>query len=350
MKIQVEQSSLQASLEVITRLAPPVSGNVTVKSNGKRVQLVSLAELSRCTVVMPCTVDKPGEFAVPLQMLKDASKGREQIEMHYKNSVLNLMSGKYKAELSTVDVVPLDDLEPEDGHETELGLDQSAWLKKALREIALKPTAILSSWMPVGVRLTDKSAFVCCYDLQHMSWVTAKEVTGDLECILPIETLTAIVDVFHKSPFTIKQTKTRIEVKTKHTKVYLNTPTVDDLPSVADVQGKARAASKIDGDTFSLDKAATVLFLDNARSILGKERSEIKIAAGKGSVDLTIQTGNGRVATTVKGGGKGEFKVDFEYFLEGIAKAGESLEFKVVQGAFLAIKQDGVSTIVALNQ
>lgn len=350
MRIQLELQTLQASLDIITKLAPPISGNITFSSDGKKVRLISGAELSRCTTVVPCEVDKKGEFAIPLQVLKDATKGREKIDLLYKNSILVISSGRYKAELSTVDVIPLDELEDEDGHEIRLEQDQSAWLRKALKDTALKPTALFSSWMPVGVKFSPKSAFVCCYDTQHMNWSTTKKVTGDFECVLPIDTMMAIVELFHKLPFTIRQTKTRVEVKTKYTQIYLNTPTLDDLPSLSDVQEKIKEASKLDSSTFRFDKLSFLTFLDNAKAVVGKERAEVKVVAQDKRIATTIQTGQGIVSAEIKGKGNGGFKVDYEYLVEGLNKANEQVELNVVQDAFLSMKLASSSIIIALNQ
>lgn len=350
MKIQLELDALQGGLDMITRLAPPTSGNITFHSDGKKVKLLSAADLSRCITTIPCTVDREGEFAIPLQALRDAVKGRKTLELVCKNAMLTVISGKYRAELATVDVLPMDDQEAEEGTEWKLAVEQSAWLKKALREVALKPTALLSSWMPVGVKLSDKSAFVACYDTQHMSWTTTKEVTGNFECVLPIDTFTNVIDLFHKTPFVIRQTRSRIEVKTKLSQVYLNTPTLDDLPGLSDVQAKIKEASKIDGATFKFDKEAILSFLDNARAVIGKERAEVVVDAAAKGISLSIRTDQGQVSAVIQGSGKGGFKIDYEYMQEGIGKASAEVAMTVVQGAFVSVKLPNSSIIIALNQ
>ena len=349
MKIKLELDSLQASLDMVSRLAPPTSGNITFVSDGKKVKIISSADLSRCLTVVPCEVDKSGEFAIPLQALRDAVKGRAKLELIYKNSMLSVLSGKYRADLTTVDVVPLDDIDAEDGKELKLNTDQSGWLKKALRDVALKPTALFSSWMPVGIKLTEKSAFVCCFDTQHMSWTTSKEVTGDFECVLPLDTMTAVIDLFHKTPFIIRQTKTRVEIKTKYAQVYLNTPTLDDLPSLSDVQSKIKEASKMDSSTFKFNKDQFMVFMDNAKSVIGKERPEVSVTGGK-VVETSITTGQGTVTASIEGSGKGKFKIDYEFLLEGMSKINGEMTMNVVHEAFASMKLASSSIIIALNQ
>lgn len=349
MKITLEHTDINQAIEVITKTAPPASGNITVASSKGRIVLISAADLSRCQVTVPGDVDKDGEFALPLQSLKDAVKGREKLEMHYTNSVLNITAGKYKAELATVDVVALDTMNAEETTEWKMTATQAEWLHQAVKKVSLKPTSILSSWIPVGVKLTDKGAFVCCYDTQHMSWVNAKDVTGDFECVLPLNILSPVVDVFHKTNFVIRQGKSSVTIKNKLASVTLSVPSMDDLPSLADVRAKVVEASKAKGTTFTLNKADVLAFLDNAKAVIGKERAELECKAEKGVV-FSVKTTQGNVKATLPGSGKGAWKVDMEFFLELMGKADESLEMNVVEGAFLSVKAKSVSAIVALNQ
>ena len=350
MKITTDLSSLATSLEIITRLAAPTSGNITFTSDGKKVKIVSSADVSRCITVLPCEVDKAGEFAVPLNALKDATKGRDKLEITFKNAVLHVACGKYSAELAAVDVIPLDDYEQEDGQNWKLTPDQSAWLRKSLKDIALKPTALLSSWMPAGIKLTGKGGFVTCFDTQHMSWTNSKEVTGDFECVLPIETITNVVDLFHKTPFTIVHCASRIEVKNKLTHVYLSIPSLDDLPSLADVQAKIKSAANVTGNTFTFNKSAIMTFMENARAVMSKERAEIVIEAKGKGINAEVRSTQGKVQATFPGYGKGRFKVDYEYMSEALAKAGEDLELNAVDDAYVSTKLNGLNLIIALNQ
>lgn len=349
MKIQLDLESLTTSLDIITRLAPPTSGNITFQSNGKKVKVLSVADLSRCTTLLACKVDKQGEFAIPLQALRDAVKGRKELELVYKNATLQVLSGKYHAELNTVDVIPPDEEETEDGEELKLDTQQSAWLKTALRNVNLKPTTLLSAWMPVGIKLTPKSAFVACYDSNHFSWVTSKEISGEFECVMPIETMMSVIDLFHKTSFTVKKTKSRIEIKNAIARVSLSIPSTDEILPLDDVQAKAKEASKIDGETFLFSKDQFMVFMDNARAVIGKERAEVEVTGGK-AISAAIKTGQGKIATTIKGQGKGTFKVDYEYLLEGLSKAGSEIELNVVADSFISMKLASSSIIIAVNQ
>lgn len=351
MKIKVALSELQHSLDIITRLAMPATGNITITSDGKRVQIISAAETSRCTTTLPCQVAGEGEYAVTLASLRDSIKGRSELLLTFKNAVLQVTSGSsYKAELVTVDVVPMDQQEQEEGEVWKLAPEQSAWLRKALRDVALKPTAILSSWMPAGIKLTPNGGFVTCYDMQHMSWVSDKKVVGEFEAVLPLETITNVIELFYKAPFSVKKTSSYIEVKSKLTKVFLSVPSTDDLPSLQDVYSKTRAAAKVTGKTFQVTKAECVAFMENARAVMGKERVEICVTGKGNSVQMQVKTGQGTSSAVLAGKGDGYFKVDYEYLAEALSKADDEVTLNVVEGSYLGLSLRGLSIIVALNQ
>jgi len=349
MKIKVELTSLQEALDTVAKVAPPASGNITIITKGPRLTIQSAGEISRCTLVVPAEVQGDAEIAVPLQALKDAVKGRAAIELSYVNSTLVVQAKAYKAELATVDVIPLDDQETEETKNWKLTAEQGAWLRKSLRDVQLKPTSILSSWMPAGIKLTPKGAFVSCYDTQHMSWATSKTVTGEFECVLPIDTMLGIVDVFYKSNFVIQQGKSQITIRNGLAVVQMSLPTADELPSISEVQAKIKEAGAEDGLTFTMAKSDCLTFFDNARAVLGKERAEVLVSYTNG-VELLIKTGQGQVKNKVKGSGQGHFAIDFEYLLELVTKAEDQVTLKVVGDAFLSSKLKSSSLIVALNQ
>jgi hypothetical protein len=350
MKISVELDALNAAFDTISKTAAPSSGNITFSSTKGKLTVSSQADLSRCMIIVPCSVDKDGEFAVPMQAVKDAVRGREKVSMVYANTVLSISAGTYKASLATVDVIPMDELHEEESKDWKLTAEQAGWLRKALKDVALKPTTLLSPWMPAGVRLTSTGAFVACFDTQHMAWVSSKEVTGDFECLLPTDTLQSVIEVFHASNFVISQGKSLIKIRNKLTTVVLNVPSTDELPTLKQVQEKIKEAQKEKADTFAFTKADLQSFLDNSRAVLSKERAELSVEATDKGIGLSIKTVQGEVKATIKGSGKKSFKIDLEYLQELTAKAPAELELKVVANAFVSSKLTSSSIIVALNQ
>lgn len=350
MNITAELTTLQQALDVVMRIAPPTSGNLSfeINKNGS-LTVTSVAELSRCTAVIACDLSGKGEFAVPAQALRDAIKGRAKLELKYANSTLTVKSGNYKTDLVTVDVVPQDETEKGETKNWKITPDMSDWIKTSLRLVALKPTSILSSWMPVGIQVGPKGAFVCCYDMQHMNWVTSKEVKGDFECVLPVDTMGAIVEVFSKSAFTMQQGETYIRVFNKMCDAYLSVPDMREIPTVAQVRSKAKEAGAAEGQTFTFKKSDLLTFMDNAKSIISKERAELQVEAEDG-IKLQVRTGLGTSKTKIKGKGKGKFNVDYEYLQELVSKAPDEVTMTVVEKAFIAVKLTASSALVALNQ
>jgi len=349
--IKVELTSLVDSLSVVTKTAPPTSGNITFSVAKGKLKLISVADLSRCFVIVPCEVQGEGEFALPLQAVNDAIKGRASLSMTYDKTMLTIKSGNYKAELATVDVIPLDEMEDEkDVQEWKVTIEQGNWLVKALRSVSLRPTALLSPWMPVGVKLDDKYAFVACYDTQRLSWVSSKEIKGNLEILLPIDTMQSLMDVFSKTNFVIAQGKANIKVKNKLYEVILSIPTADDLPTLKDVQGKIKEAMKVSASTFVTAKESIASFLDNAKAVIGKDRAEINVSGKGTSIEFLVKTGQGQVKNVIKGTGKGDFKIDYEYLQEVLTKADAEVVLNVVEEAFLSVKLASSTAIIALNQ
>lgn len=353
MNFKIEASAIQEALRVIGRLAPPDSGNVTVQSTGKKVFLHSSNETSRCSVNMPATVEgKAGVFAISMTALRDATKGRKELEMEYSKTMCKIKSGSYKAELATVDALEVEQVEEEKGKKLEFSTEQSQWLKSAVATVALKPTALLSSFMPVAIKLGAKGAFVSCYDVNHMAFLNSSEVTGDMEMKLPLDTVVAVLDAFGGNNFTLELGKAALQVGNKLVKVSLSLPQEEEGElQLADVIETAKGAKKAEGQALVVTKEEILAFLDNARAIATKERSEIKVKVADGKMTLEVSTVQGSSKTAIKVKSKNcEFAIDFEYFDEAVRKAAENVEFKLVKEEFLAVNLKTSTVVLSLNQ
>lgn len=353
MNFKIEASAIQEALRVVARLAPAESGNVTIQSTGKKVFIHSSSETSRCSVNMPAEVDgKPGTFAISMNSLRDATKGRKELEIEYSKTMCKIKSGSYKAELATVDALEIEASEEEKGTKVEFSAEQSAWLKSAVATVALKPTALLSAFMPLAIKLTDKGAFVSCFDENHLAFLNSSEVTGDAEMKLPLDTVTAVLDAFGGSPFKLELGKAGVKVANKLVNVALSLPQEEEGElSVADVISTAKGAKKAEGQTMVMPKEDLLAFLDNSRAIATKERSELKVKVDDGKMKLEVNTIQGKASTSIKTKTKNcEFGIDFEYFDEAVRKASENVEFKLVKGQFLAVNLKTSTVVLSLNQ
>jgi len=355
MKAKISADVIQEALKICLRLASPVSGNVTLQANGKSLIMSSASEIARCAVLLPGDVSGEAFFAIGSNNLRDAIKGRDELEIVYDKTMLNIQSGRYHSSLATVDALPIEETEDEKGKVWKLNADQASWLKSAVATVSLKPTADITAYMPLSVRLNSKSAFVACYDTYHMAFITDKQITGELDLTLPLDTFSSILEVFSKINFTLTVTRSQLIVKNKLVKVFLSLPETEDSSITTDqVFDKAKEASKADGSEIELSKQDVMIFLENARAVAAKERSEISIATDtSGKVQLQVTTNGGTSKTVLKArvGKKLSFKVNYEYLLEAINKCADTVLMKVMNDmSFISIKTSTAYVFVSLNQ
>ncbi len=354
MKITIESSALQEAIRVAGRLAPPLTGNVTFESDGKKAFLHSASEVNRCSINMPCNVEgKAITFAIGLNALKDATKGRKTLEIVFDKTMCKIKSGSYSCELPTVDALEMEtSKEAVKGTAIKVTADQATWLKSALSTVALKPTALLSFFMPVFIKLTAKGAFVTCYDSLHLAFINSKEITGEMELTLPIDMMMAVLDTFNGSDFKLEVTQSTLYVANKLVKVSLSLPQEEEGIKGPDVLEKSREVSKINGKEIVVAKQQMLEFFDNARAVATKERSEVTITTDSGKIRLEVNTPNGSSKAIVKADCKVKTtsKIDFEFLDEAVRKCPDEVSMKLVDGAFISFKLKAATVLVSLNQ
>jgi hypothetical protein len=353
MNFTTESAAIQEALRVIGRLAAPDSGNVTISSNGKKVFIQASSETARCSVNIPATVSgKSGAFAIAMNALRDATKGRKELEIEFSKAMCKIKAGSYRCDLATVDTLEMEQGEEEKGQKIEFTTEQAQWIKAAVTTVALKPTALLSTFMPIGIKLGKKGAFVACFDVNHMAFLNSSEMQGDMEIKLPLDTLSAVLDAFGGNAFVLELGKANVKVGNKLVNVVLSLPQEEENElTIKDVIDTARAAKEAKGQTLSLNKEDLLAFLDNSRSVATKERSEIKAKVEDGKLKIEVTTVQGSSKVTLKTKAKNcEFSIDFEYLDEAVRKAGNVVEMTLVKGEFLAINLKTSTIILSLNQ
>lgn len=353
MNFKIDSASIQEALRIVARLAPSESGNVTISSTGKKVFLHSSSETNRCSVNMPAEVSgKEGTFALALSALRDATKGRKDLEIEYSKTMCKIKSGSYRAELATVDALEIEEGEEDKGEVLKFTVEQASWLKQAVAAVALKPVALLATFMPLAIKLTDKGAVVCCYDADHMAFSRSKEVTGDMEIKLPLETCVAVLDAFGANPFTLELGRASMSVSNKLVKVVLSLPQEEEGElQIKDVLDMIKSTGKAEGQSLQALKADVLTFLDNSRAVATKERSELKIKVEDQKMRLEVVTVQGTARTSFKTKAKNcEFAIDFEFFDEAVRKAPDQLDIKLVKDEFIAVNLKTSTVVLSLNQ
>jgi hypothetical protein len=348
----IDSDLIQEAIRVALRLSPPITGNFTFEVKGAKLYLHSLAELSRCTILIPGEIKGKGLFAIPSEALRDATKGRATVELMYDKTLLHVKSGRYLVKLTTVDAIEPEEEDKLDGDVWQVTAPQMQWLKSAVTNVGLKPTQNLTQFMPVSVILSSKNAFVSCYDGNHMMFETSKEIIGKLDVTLPIETLTAVLDVFNKVEAKLTVTSSALHVRNPMVDVVLALPaTEEESVSATEVREKAREALKADGQALDLEKKWVLDFLTNARSVYDKSRSELHVAVADSMVTMTVKTTLGTARNKTKAGTRAalDFKIDLEYFEEAVRKCGDRVPIKYVD-SFIMVKTANAHSLIALNQ
>ncbi|QBQ74682.1 beta clamp protein [Burkholderia phage BcepSauron] len=359
MRAQVETVLINEAVKVITRLAPPVSGAITLESTGAVLKVHSQAELSRCSVTLPCEVEGEMLIAVPTEAISAAVKGHDSVELELKQSLLRITDGAYNTRLTTQDALELEiEEDKSDAKVWKVSAEQLAELHSMVKAVALKPVAnMATSIMPISIRLTKKGAFVACYDANRMCFMQSKDLVGDLDITVPLDLMSAVLDSFKGASCTIKVTDSLVYVQNPVLDVVLALPASDE-DAVIDtdmVQEKAREVRKVDGTVIEIVKKDIMAFMDNARAVATKERSELAITTDKGKIGLLVKTTNGVSKTSIGGGvnAKLSMKADFEFLDETLRKCSDQVQIKFVDDAqaFIMVKAaNGVYSLVALNQ
>jgi len=355
MNATIDSDLIQEALRVALRLSPPSSGNVTLNSDGTKLFLISSAELSRCRVLVPCVLEGEALFAIPTAAIQASVKGRKELSIVYDKTVLNIKSGRYKAQLATVDAIQMDegDEKAADIKTWVITAEQLEWLRTAVAAVALKPTANVTAFMPVSIKLGPKYAFVACYDEQHMAFAFDRSMKGDLEVTIPLDTLTAVLDTFKNLSCKLQVTPSALHVRNKLVSVQLALPSMEDQKiNGSDVLEKSKEVLKVDGQSIIFVKKDVLIFLDNARAVAEKSRMELKVSTEVGKLGLSVTTGQGRAQATIKANTKAEtsFKVDFEFFEEAVRKCTDDIQMKVVGSDFLSFVGKNATILVALNE
>jgi|GEM_PF-3843783 len=354
MKFTTESESIQSAIKTVSKLAAPSEGIITFRLSKGRAQIVSYSELSSCTIVVPGTVEGEGQFAIGLDAIRDATRGRASVELTYKNTMLYVKSGSYRAELATSDVLEQDDVARTTDTPIEVSTEQAAWLRSAISDVAIRPMALVSSYMPVGIHLSDKGAFISCFDRTRMSFLRDKAIKGSSNFVVPVDTIQAVLEAVGMAAFNMVVTDAYVEIYTDLVWARVSLPTLEENSIGLDaVMGKAREVAKIEGQDITVPKDKLVAFLDNSRAVALKERGELRVKAEEGKLRMSIQTQAGKIQASLPydSGSDLAFAIDYEHFDELVRKSGTEVTLKVVGDAFIVGKTaKGATVLIAFNQ
>lgn len=357
MRVKTDASILLNQLTIISKLVNPTSGNVSLQVKDSNLYLFSVNDMATFQSVVPSDiVEGEASFGVSIEGLKTLLRKRSKVELQYINTMLVVSEKGYRAQLATVDPVEQQALAERNvdklkGKKWKLSADQSKWLNTSVNEVNLKVVEALSPFMPITVKITDKGAFIACYDNNHMSFIRSKEMTGDLDVTMPASTFAPVLEAFAGSNLMMEVCESALVLKNKVLKISMSLPNVDTYIPVTELLKLANQSLASDHQLLTLNRETLIDFMDSCKAVATKERSELKVKASGKKVVLTVGTiaGNINQNLSLAKAINLEFSLDFSYFQEAVTKSiGEELEIRVIKDSSLIVGAKNGYSIISL--
>ena len=358
MKVKTSATIILNQLRILTKLVPPSSGNITVQIKNNNLYLYSMNDLATYESLVPCdVVEGDCMFGVSVEAFRTVLSKRKEVELAYVNTMLTVTEGAYHAELSTADAIENQALLNQGDEKPKtwkLTADQGKWIKSAVAEVNLKVVETLLPFMPLTIKVTNKGAFVVCYDSSHMSFIRSTEMTGDLYVTMPCDLLASVFEAFSGNSFRMDVTESTLVIKSKLLKVCLSLPLSDAYIDVSELLSVANSSVKEKGSLLKTTRSEMLDFMDSCKAIATKERSELAAKAKGKKLLLQVKTVAGNIKQSIplkESVSETEFRIDFAYLEEAIRKsASEELTLKVIGDSSLLVDTDHGSTVISLNE
>lgn len=351
LKIEIDSTVIAQALKIVSTLAPPMTGNVIISAVGPHVTMISIGTASRCQLKLPCQRTGEGIFALPLPTITAAVRGRLVLTLQYNNDVLNITSGSYKTTLATVDVIqePGDTIDGLEGHI--ITKHQSEWLQQALSDIYIKPDSLLNQTSHhVAVQMSSNGAFVCCYDGDRMAYAVSPDITGDMDTVLPYNTIHAVATTFGMTAFKLATVNGVMYVWNKVGVASMSMIAPAFTVPVESLMGRIEESRHKPDAVWKLDTDQTKTFLQNAKAITNLDsKNTLQVRVGKKSSHLRVATPNGssQVEIDASASHDTDFCIDYDYFGEFLTKGPSTVN---VHPTYISMHDQDFGMIVSLNQ
>lgn len=358
MKIKTSAKIILNQLRVLTKLVPPSTGNVTLQVKKNNLYLYSMNDLGTYESIIPCdSIEGEAMIGVNVDAFRTVLSKRNEVEIVYEDTLFSVIEGNYHAQLATTDAIENAELlnKSEEPPKTwKLTAEQGKWLKSAIAEVNLKTVEVLLPFMPLTIKVTDKGAFVVCYDSTHMAFIRSNEITGDLYVTMPTELLSSVFEAFQGSSFKMEVTDSTLVVKSKLLKVSLSLPVSDAYLDVSELLSVAGSSVKEKGTLLKMRRQDLLDFMDSCKAVATKERLELSAKAKAKKLNLQVKSVLGNVKQTLTlldSVNSSEFRVDFVYLEEAVRKSSsEDVTLKVIGDSSLLVGTDRGATVVSLNE
>ena len=358
MKVKTSAVMILNQLRVLTKLVPPSTGNITIQVKKNNLYLYSMNDLATYESIVPCdSVEGECMFGVNVDSFRTVLSKRKEVELAYVNTMFTVTENAYHAELATADAVENTALLNQGDEEPKtwkLTAEQGKWIKSAVNEVNLKAVEALLPFMPLTIKVTNKGAFVVCYDSSHMSFIRSNDITGDLYVTMPCDLLASVFEAFSGSSFRMEVTESTLVVKSKLLKVSLSLPLSDAYLDVSELLSVAGSSLKEKGSLLKMNRGEFLDFMDSCKAVATKERSELVAKAKGKKLLLQVKTVSGNVKQVVpltESVPEVDFRIDFTYLEEAVRKSStEELVLKVIGDSSLLVGTDHGSTVISLNE
>lgn len=294
-------------------------------------------------------------FSVDPNSFLLAISGRKNIQLEINSSTVKITSNKYKAELvtTTAESEPILSKEIKEGGDTvKLSPQLVEFIRDNLSQIELKPILETYSYMPVAIRVTDKGAFLSCYDNWHMAFVTNKKVTGKLNLCLPISSLTLLTKEFHGKSYRMIATESTLYAFNDSFELALTLPQQDtqNIIPPEDAFNLAMQIRKEKGIEVLL-AAEDVMSISTNIDAVYKKGEHIDFEVSKTACKVTLKSTYGRISSIVRCRAKKEihFRAGFGFLKDVLTKiSGNKVELTVVPDRMLFFTKGSRTFMLAL--
>lgn len=360
MIISIDTELLETAIGTVVKVAGLSSENSIAhfKLVDSMLQVSATNKGTGVAINVPCKVkekSKYSAFAVSPSSLLSAITKRKSINLEISISTVKVTSDKYRADLVTTTSEP-EIILPKDIKEgdetTKLPSVLVEFIRENLSQVELKPILETYSYMPVAVQVTDKGAFLACYDNWHMAFVTNKKVTGKIKFCLPISSLTLLAKEFRGKTYKMLVTESTLYAFNDSFELALTLPQQDvqNVIPPDEAYNLAMQIRKEKGIDIVL-AAEDVLAISSNIDAVYKKGEHIDFDVDKTQCKVTLKSTYGRVSSIVrcKTQKPVSFRAGFGFFKDVLTKvSGSKVEMTVVPDRMLFFTKNNRTYMLAL--
>lgn len=355
MKVSVESDVLSEALKTLKNLV--VSPIVSFKI-GKNFTKVMAAEAGNAaSVSVPTEIVEKSDnrtFSIDAEKVALAIKGKKIVTLEINQSELLIKGKALQGELLTTQFEPPiiipDEIKADKG--LQVKRDFLELLGKHLPKIELQPLMTTYDFVPLGVRLTENGAFIACFDFYQAAFFYTKDITGDLEFMLPSNLFSLIAREVKGQDYTMSITESAVYAYNDVYEIALGIPQVEgDQVKFEDIRALYKEIKEIESVTLVMKTDKITSLLENVSAVYEKNSTFSLVTKG-GKCKLELKSSAGKVSGLIDLEDTPEKDVDltfdFGFFRALLAKAPPLLTLQVVKDKMLLFKNKPITYMISL--